>query len=376
MRSEQVRILLVDDDQGDFEMIRVMLSQAEHGDFRLDWVASFEEALDAFDQDRHQVYLVDYFLEDRTGLDLLREAAARGISAPLIMLTGRGSRDVDLEAMEAGAADYLVKGRIDPDALERSIRHALERTQAARALAESEERHRGMFEHLPVGLYRSTPDGTFVDANPALIRILGYPDRDALRKHYSHDLYVHPDDRNRFWGLLEKSGLVRGFETTIRRPDGVSIRVRNTARLHRDPEGRIVYLEGTLEDITGEKEAEGLKGSEARFRAVFDGTGSGIALADLEGVLREVNPAFARAFSTTPRMLRGLPYLDLLDSEDRAAAALELEGFSKGDRTRSEAERRYSRPDGTAGWARTLTTLIRNVDGDPDHLLILMENFR
>ena len=146
------RVLLVDDDQGDFEMIRVMLSQAEHGKFKVDWVATYEEALDAFQREAHDVYFVDYFLEDRTGLDLLREAQRRGISAPVIMLTGRGSREVDMEALEAGAADYLVKGLIDPAALERSIRHATERTHAARALKESEERHRSLFEHLPVGL--------------------------------------------------------------------------------------------------------------------------------------------------------------------------------------------------------------------------------
>lgn len=376
MQAEQVRILLVDDDQGDFEMIRVMLSRAEHGDFRLDWVGSFEEALDAFDQDQHDLYFIDYFLEDRNGLDLLREASSRGISAPLIMLTGRGTRSVELEAMKAGAADYLVKGRIDPAALERSIRRALERTQAERALAESEERHREMFEHLPIGLYRSTPDGTFVDANPALIRILGYPDREALREQNSQDLYVHPEDRKRFWTMLERYGLVRGFKTTIRRPDGLPIRVRNTARIHRDSEGRVLYLEGTLEDISGEREAEDLKEGEARFRAVFEGTRAGLALASLDGVLQEVNAPFAEAFSTTPQRMQGLSYLELLHEEDRAAAARELEGFSQGQRARVEAERRFTRPGSPPGWARTMTTLIRNAHGEPDHLLILMEDSR
>ena len=182
MESESIRVLLVDDDQGDFEMTRAMLSQAEHGSFMLDWVSSFEEAVDAFKAGDHDVYLLDYFLEDRTGLDLLGEAGRHGVDAPIIMLTGRGSRQVDVGAMEAGAADYLVKGKIDPEVLERAIRYALDRNRAALALKESEERHRSMFDHLPVGLYRSDPDGTFLDANPALIRILGYPDKDSLQR--------------------------------------------------------------------------------------------------------------------------------------------------------------------------------------------------
>ena len=64
METEQIRVLLVDDDQGDFEMIRVMLSQAEHGNYKLNWVSSYEEALDAFKDNQHDVYLLDYFLED------------------------------------------------------------------------------------------------------------------------------------------------------------------------------------------------------------------------------------------------------------------------------------------------------------------------
>ncbi len=79
MQPTPMKVLLVDDDQGDFEMIRVMLAQAEHGQFRVDWVATYEEALDAFEKEEHDVYFIDYFLEDRTGLDLLREAQRRGL---------------------------------------------------------------------------------------------------------------------------------------------------------------------------------------------------------------------------------------------------------------------------------------------------------
>lgn len=374
VEQDNTKVLLVDDDQGDFEMTRALLSRAEHRDFHLDWVASYEEALDAFQRGEHDVYLVDYFLEDRTGLDLLREAENRGVDAPVIMLTGRGSRSVDLEAMEAGAADYLVKGSIDPELLERSIRYALERHRAARALRESEERHRSMFDHLPVGLYRSTPEGNFIDANPALIRILGYPDRDALQRLYSSALYVHPDDRNRFWGLLERYGLVRGFETTIRRADGVPVRVRNTARLHRNREGKILYLEGTLEDISREEAAEELRGNHARFRTVFQASRSGIALVDLDGLIIEANPAFARIFSATEREMEGVPYPDLLDKDDRPAVLRELAALGRGERTHLEAERRFQTREESEAWARTTTALVRSREGDPDHLVILLDD--
>jgi len=141
VENQPIKVLLVDDDQGDFEMFRSMLSKAEHHAYAIDWVSTYEEAMDAFDAGRHDVYFLDYHLEDRTGLDLLREARNRRIEAPIILLTGRGSRAVDMEAMELGASDYLVKGFIDPDALERAIRHALERMEGGRALRELEEAH-------------------------------------------------------------------------------------------------------------------------------------------------------------------------------------------------------------------------------------------
>src|SRR6478672_3692855 len=165
--APKVRLLLIDDDQGDFEMTRAMVSQIKRGSLSIDWVSSFEEGMDAIQKGEHDVYLVDYFLEDRDGLELVRWAREQGIRTPMIMLTGRGSHDVDVEAMKAGASDYLVKGKVDPDLLERSIRYALERVRAEEALRDSEERHRGMFDHLPIGLYRSTSEGEFMDANPS-----------------------------------------------------------------------------------------------------------------------------------------------------------------------------------------------------------------
>ena len=118
--KEKIRALLIDDDQGDFVFTKGLLSRIKRPTIELDWVPTFEEGYDAIAQGEYDIYLVDYFLEDRTGLDLLREAARHRLQAPVIMLTGRGSHDVDIEAMQAGAADYLVKGQIEPEDLERS----------------------------------------------------------------------------------------------------------------------------------------------------------------------------------------------------------------------------------------------------------------
>ena len=121
-----VRVLLIEDDEDDYVMTRDLLAEIDGNRFHLDWLASYDAARDAFRRHAHDVYLVDYRLGEHNGLDLLREAATHGCDAPIIVLTGQGSRDVDLEAMQAGAACYLAKATIDAPLLERSIRYALQ----------------------------------------------------------------------------------------------------------------------------------------------------------------------------------------------------------------------------------------------------------
>lgn len=373
MQRERVRVLLVDDDQGDFEMTRAMISEIESREMDLEWVSTFEEGLEALERDDHDVYLVDFFLEDRSGMDFLREARKRSVRAPLIMLTGRGSRDVDLQAMRAGASDYLVKGRIDPELLERSIRFSLERARAEEALRESEKRHRGMFDHLPVGLYRSRPDGDFVDANPALVRLLGYPTREVLQNRYAPDLYVSPDDRDRFWELLQEQGIVRSFETRLERYDGSTVPVRNTARVHRDSVGRIEYVEGMVEEVGSGAGGTGADGEDGRFRALFEESDTPVALVDADGLITEVNDAFSRVFDMEPWDVAGASFVDLAVPDERGQLLRILRLLARGDRSRAEGEHRFAAPDGTVIWSRTKLRALPGSPGDPSALLALFE---
>src|SRR5918992_215576 len=108
----------------------------------LEWLTDYDDALKAIERQEHDVCLLEYRLGEHSGLELLREALERGHKGPIILLTGQGDREVDLEAMQAGAADYLVKGQIDAPLLERSIRYAFTRT--LRILGESEKRFRSL----------------------------------------------------------------------------------------------------------------------------------------------------------------------------------------------------------------------------------------
>ena len=134
--ARPLRVLIADDDEDDYILTRDLLVRIGREQFQTDWTASYEAALDAIERNQHDVYLFDYHLGHSDGLALLREALARGCKAPIILLTGNDNWETDVEAMRAGAADYLVKGQLDARLLERSIRYALERTRAQAELLE------------------------------------------------------------------------------------------------------------------------------------------------------------------------------------------------------------------------------------------------
>ena len=117
----------------------------------------------------------------------------------------------------------------------------------------------------------------------------------------------------------------------------------------------------------------GLTGDAARFRAVFDSARSGIALVGLDGSIMDVNPAFAGFFSPTPRWTEGMSYLELLDESDREAVAREVDALAKGEKAKFEAARRFLIREGKVLWAHTTMALIRNDEGHPDHLVVVLE---
>jgi signal transduction histidine kinase len=139
MANHHLKVLLVDDDADDAVLIRDWLAEIETAVFKVDWVQTYQAALEAIERDQHDVYLLDYRLGEHTGLEILQRVMERDSKAPVIMLTGVGSREVDEEAMQAGAADYLVKAQLNADLLERSIRYALKHKQAQAELQKAHD---------------------------------------------------------------------------------------------------------------------------------------------------------------------------------------------------------------------------------------------
>ena len=138
MKERKIRVLLVEDDEDDYTLVRDVLSEVSHVDYDIHWVSDYEEALKAIETPGHDVCLLDYRLGERNGIDLLYEAIGREYRVPIIFLTGQGDLEVDMEAMKAGAADFLAKGEISGPLLDRSIRYSIEQRKILEILRESE----------------------------------------------------------------------------------------------------------------------------------------------------------------------------------------------------------------------------------------------
>lgn len=367
MAPDTIRVLLVEDDPTDAEFTRAMLAQIRHAQVVVRWVTTVADGLERLRSGDHDVALVDYHLGQDNGLDLIRRAAELELDTPMILLTGKGSREVDLEAQEAGAADYLVKGRIDPDGLERALRYTLDRTRALGELRESEARYRALFDHLPLGLYRCTPRGGFVDANPALVQLLGRPAPEVLRDRYASSFYVHPSDVARLRELLETDGVVRGFESWLERSDGFHVPVRNTARAHKDQSGRVVYVEGAVEDVRTVESVHRLHLGGARFRAAFESLGLPLAVTDLAGGVLDVSPSLAELFGQDPSALVTRPLDEFLGAQGAGRWRAALEAFLGGrpDPLAFEAVL----PEGRR--AAVVCAPVADEDGEPTEALVV-----
>ena len=266
----------------------------------------FESALEKGDFD---VVITDYRLCWTDGLAILRAVKERYPRRPVIMVTGTGNEEITVEAMKSGLDDYVIKSPEHFVRLSPAVRLSLEKTRQRQALQEAENRYQSLFDGVPIGLYRATTDGQILNANPALAEILGYPDSESLLIVNIVDLWVDTEKFRQWQVLMEQDGLVRDFEAQLRRHDGTIIWVDHNAKSVRDANGRLLYKEGSLEDISERKRMA------KQQRTTTEGLRSVVAVADELITCPDVDTLFRSAVELARNKL-GLERCSIFLAED------------------------------------------------------------
>lgn len=165
LSAREVRIVIIDDDEDDFFIIADYIKAIEGSQFRIDWCKNYDTAIRIIRERAYDIYFVDYRLGNHTGLDLLRAASAEGFNDPIVILTGKGNKVIDIKAMESGATDYLVKSELNTEKLERCIRYSFARSGDLKELKARENKYRNLFETSKDAVFIADENLSFREVN-------------------------------------------------------------------------------------------------------------------------------------------------------------------------------------------------------------------
>ncbi|MBZ5495707.1 MAG: PAS domain S-box protein [Acidobacteriia bacterium] len=314
----KAKILIVEDDSVVGVYIQKCLEKA--GFVVVAVVSSAEQAVAAARSETPDLALMDITLPgDMDGVEAARQIRFQ-LNIPVVYLTGSADEKTLERAKVAEPLGYLLKPFNERE-LQTTIESALHQYHAStmrtqETLRQAEEKYHAMFENLPVGIYRTTPAGQMLTANPAMAHILGYEtpaELIAAASDVGSSVYAKPEHRRELLGVLGQYGIVRNFETRLRRRSGDQIWVSISARAVKDTDGRDLCYEGSIQDITERKRAEdALRESEARLTCVVNSAQDGIVMMDDEGLVTLWSPAAERITGYTAEEIVGRNLHDLI----------------------------------------------------------------
>ena len=258
MESESLKVLLIGKDERFARGVADLLREGG-GANEPARAPTVNAGLVQLAQNAFDAALFDVPAADNDGLSQITLLAVQAPRVPIIVIGPANDERFAAEAVRAGAQDYLPKEKLEARGLRSAIRCAIERQHEHVALIEEKDNYYGIFDHLVEGVFRTTPDGHYSLANVALARIYGYDSPAELVasiKDIARKLYVEPGRRDEFVRLMQEHDTLSGFESKIYRKDETIIWIAENCRAVRNAEGKLLYYEGTVEDITERKRAE------------------------------------------------------------------------------------------------------------------------
>ncbi|TAK84210.1 MAG: EAL domain-containing protein [Betaproteobacteria bacterium] len=320
--SESLRLLLVEDSENDAKLVVRTLKRGGF-DVRSERVASAATMVAALERQAWDAVISDYNMPQFTGLDALNILRFTGLDIPFILISGTVGEEIAVDALKAGASDYVLKGNLQrlPNVLQRELREAAIRAEHRQAQRKLMEREAGLHRaqvmarlaHVITG-----PDGSFESWSESLAQLIGVePDQMPKSTREWLDL-IHPEDRAHFRATSIEAGQ-RGtrvrLEYRIRHTDGAWIEIRQVMEPlegQADADGRMRWF-NTLQDISEQKQAEeALRAAEDRYRDLVEHSHDLICTHDLEGNLLSVNEAGVRLTGYSRETLLRMNLIDLL----------------------------------------------------------------
>jgi PAS domain S-box-containing protein len=252
--SDLVRILIIDDDEDDFVITSSLINEIPNGNFVIDWCPKHSDALAKICNNEYDIYFIDNFLGGITGMELLSKAIGCNPDSPMILLTGKGNRDIALKALDSGASDYLVKSELNTEKLERCIRYSMEKALALKQLRNNELKFRTIFEQTRDAIFIADEDLQLLDANKAMEQLLGYQ-QSEIKGLNLYDLLADEKDVESIRTALAGKGEFNDFEAEIQHQSGQLLNcIFSAVSITRSDQSK--YIQGAIHDITKLKKAE------------------------------------------------------------------------------------------------------------------------
>ena len=257
--TERLRVLLVEDNPADIDLIRAMLPETGPARIRLESVSRLSEAFSRLEGGGIDLVLLDLGLPDSQGLQTFHKLREAAPDIPMVVLTGNTDQETAIAAVREGAQDYLVKGEVSGTRLARAALYAVERKRAEEALRESERKLKTLFEILPVGISILDAERKIVYGNPALEKILDIPREGLFRGNYARRTYLRPDGTSMpaeefaSTRAIKERRAVHDVETGVVKEDDTVIWTNVSAVPVAFPDWKVVIV---TSDITERREAQ------------------------------------------------------------------------------------------------------------------------
>ncbi|MEO5996829.1 MAG: ATP-binding protein [Chitinophagaceae bacterium] len=250
-----IRILIIDDDKDDFIITGDYIKDIDSAIFEIDWCYNYQEALDHMKQRKHNLYFVDYRLGAKTGLDLIKDARLADCEEPIVLLTGKGNQAVDRQAMQAGAADYLIKTELNTEKLERCIRYSMGRAASLKALKANERKFRNIFERSKDAVFLANEEMNFIDVNAATLELFNYSLHEVQHLKL-YDLMCDEEDILFLSQQIKNMGEVDDMEIELLTKENEKKYCILSITKEVEDVNNNFYFHGIIHDITHMKKAE------------------------------------------------------------------------------------------------------------------------